>query len=140
MKTAGTTSNEPGPFSKLEDTESLNPITNKVIGCAYQVINTLGAGFMEKVYENALALELHKAGLKALQQHPIQVYYDGSVVGDFYADLLVEDRVLVELKAVKMLDDVHFAQCLNYLKASGLRLCLLINFGAKNLVIKRIVL
>lgn len=69
----------PGPFSRSQEIEALNPITNKVIGCAYQVINTLGAGFMEKVYENALALELHNAGLKTLQQHPIHVYYDGRI-------------------------------------------------------------
>jgi GxxExxY protein len=131
---------EPGPFSQFEDLEELNPVTNKVIGCAFQVINTLGAGFMEKVYENALALEVRKAGLKALQQHPIHVYYDGSIVGEFFADLLVEGQVMVELKAVKALDDAHLAQCLNYLKASGLRLCLLINFGNKNLVVKRVIL
>lgn len=86
------------------------------------------ANLYAKVYENALAHELRKAGLRILQQQAIQVIYDGIVVGDYIADLLVEDSVLVELKAVKALDEVHLAQCLNYLKAIGLHLCLLLNF------------
>jgi GxxExxY protein len=100
----------------------------------------LGAGFLEKVYENALALEIQKAGLKVLQQHPIQVWYDGVVVGEYFADLLVQDSVVVEIKAVRSLDETHWAQCLNYLKATGLRLCLLLNFGKPRLEIKRIAL
>ena len=94
---------------------------------------------MEKVYENALAHELRKAGLKTEQQHPVSVRYDGAVVGEYLADLLVEDCVVVELKAVKALDDVHLAQCLNYLKATALSLCLLLNFGAPKVQIKRVV-
>ena len=121
------------------DENQLNRITEKIIDCAYTVSNGLGTGFLEKVYENALAHELQKEGLKVAQQHSIQVVYDGIVVGDYVADLLVEELVLVELKAVKELDEVHLAQCLNYLKASGLRICLLLNFGKPKVEIKRII-
>jgi GxxExxY protein len=117
-----------------------NQITEAVIGAAYQVANTLGSGFLEKVYENALALEIRKSGLLVVQQHPIQVKYEGVVVGEFVADLLVQDEVLVELKAVKALDEIHLAQCLNYLKATGRHICLLINFGNPKVEIKRVVL
>lgn len=119
--------------------EELNRITERIIGCVYRVSNTLGAGFLEKVYENALALELRKAGLEVAQRHSVQVKYDGAVVGDFVADLLIEEKVLVELKAVKAMDDIHTAQCLNYLKATGLALCLLVNFGKPKVEIRRIV-
>ena len=117
----------------------LNAISEKVIGCAYAVANTLGSGFLEKVYENALAHELHKAGLHVAQQHAMTVCYDGVSVGEYYADLLVEQEVVVELKACKALDELHMAQCLNYLKATGLHLCLLLNFGTPRIQIKRIV-
>ena len=117
----------------------LNQITERIIGCAYTVANTLGNGFLEKVYENALAHELRKSGLLAEAQSPIQVTYDGVVVGDYYADLLVQRNVLVELKAVKALNDNHVAQCLNYLKATGLKVCLLINFGTPRVEVKRLV-
>jgi GxxExxY protein len=124
----------------LKELEDLNPTTEKVIGCAYTFSNTLGAGFLEKVYENALAHELHKCGLKVQQQKPIQVYYDEVIVGEYFADLVVENTVLIELKAVKALDESHQAQCINYLKASGLRVCLLLNFGKSRLEIKRMAL
>ena len=127
-------------FTQMQELESYNPITERIIGCAYTVGNALGVGFLEKVYENALAHELRKAGLKVQQQYPIQVYYDGIVVGDYVADLFIEDCILVELKAVKALDEIHQAQCLNYLKATGLRLCLLINFGNRRVEIKRLAL
>jgi len=113
-------------------------LTEKIIGCAYTVLNTLGCGFLEKVYENALAHEMRKAGLAVQQQVVITVRYDGVVVGDYAADVIVEGKVLVELKAVKAFDDVHLAQCLNYLKATGLDTCLLLNFGGTRLGIKRI--
>jgi GxxExxY protein len=87
-----------------------NALTETIIGCAYKVVNTLGCGFLEKVYENALAYELKKVGMKVEQQHPIQVLYDGVVVGDYVADLMVEDTVLIELKAVKAFEDIHLAQ------------------------------
>jgi GxxExxY protein len=103
------------------------------------VSNALGVGFLEKVYENALAHESNKAGLLVDQQHPIIVHYDGVVVGSYSADLLVEETVLVELKAVTALESVHRAQCINYLKGSGLWLCLLLAFGSPRLEIKRVV-
>jgi GxxExxY protein len=120
------------------DTIDINEITKKIIGCAYQVSNTLGIGFVEKVYENALAHLIRKSGLAVIQQHPIKVSFDGIIVGDFYADLLVANRVLVDLKAVSMLVDEHTAQALNYLRASGFEVCLLINFGKSKIEIKRL--
>lgn len=116
-----------------------NQISHEIIGCAYKVSNNLGSGFLEKVYENALAHELRKTGLKVHQQHPIQVHYDGIVVGTFTADLLVEGCVLVELKTVQAFNEIHMAQCLNYLKATDLKLCLLLNFARPKLRVKRIV-
>lgn len=117
-----------------------NLLTGRIIGSAQMVLLGLGTGFLEKVYERALVHELGKAGLAVSQQHPLVVRYDGVVVGDFTVDLLVESTVLVELKAMKAIDEIHCAQCLNYLKASGLRLCLLLNFGKPRLEIKRFVL
>jgi GxxExxY protein len=121
------------------DAHRLNQITELIIGCAYKVLNALGCGFLEKVYENALAYELRKNGLTVAQQHNVSVHYDGVVVGAYTADLLVENTVLVELKAVKALDAIHRAQCMNYLKATRLWLCLLLNFGNPRLEIKRLV-
>jgi GxxExxY protein len=117
----------------------LDEITERVIGCAYTVANTLGSGFLEKVYENALAYELRKAGYAVQQQCVIQVRYEEIVVGEYVADILVEHSVLLELKAMKGLDDIHTAQCLNYLKATGLQVCLLINFGGRRVQVKRLV-
>lgn len=93
----------------------LNKISEAIIGCSFKVGNALGCGFLEKVYENALALELRKAGYVIAQQEDISVKYEGVVVGNYEADLLVEGRVLVELKAVRDLNQIHRAQCLNYL-------------------------
>lgn len=118
----------------------INQITEIIIGCAFTVSNALGVGFLEKVYENAIAHEIRKKGLEVLQQHIIKVVYDSVIVGDYVADLFVAGLVLVELKAVKALDEIHMAQCLNYLKATGLRVCLLINFGKSKIEVKRIVL
>jgi GxxExxY protein len=115
-----------------------NRISEQIIGCGFRVMNTLGVGFLEKVYENALAYELRKAGLLVSQQHAMVVRYDGVLVGEYTADLLVEEIIVVELKAVKALDGVHTAQCINYLKATGLRICLLLNFGKPRLEIHRI--
>ncbi len=117
----------------------LDQITEKIIGCVHQVSNILGPGFLEKVYENALAVELGRAGLQSVQQHRIAVRYMDILVGDFVADLLVEECVIVEIKAGRALDDVHTAQCVNYLKATGLQVCLLVNFGAPKATIKRVV-
>jgi GxxExxY protein len=117
----------------------INAITEKVIGCIFKVSNTLGGGFLEKVYENATALEIAKTGLSVRQQFPIDVKYDGVLVGQFTADLLVADSVLVECKAVKLLEEVHSAQCLNYLRATQLPICLLVNFCRPKVEIKRLV-
>jgi GxxExxY protein len=114
-----------------------NEITEKIIGCAYTVLNDLGSGFLEKVYENALVVELKREGLKVEAQHEIPVFYREVVVGNYVSDLLVENLVLVELKSVSGLDNIHQAQCLNYLKATGLKTCLLLNFGKPKLEIKR---
>ena len=120
------------------DESSANRLTERIIGCAFQVLNTLGAGFLEKVYENALAHELRKFGLAIVQQQGITVMYDGVVVGQYNVDLLVDKTVIVELKAIKSLDTAHTAQCINYLKATGLPICLLLNFGKPRLEIQRI--
>ena len=115
-------------------------LTRRIIGCAYRVAKTLGAGFLEKVYENALVHELRKAGLHAAQQQPCRIVYDGIIVGEYVADLVVEDAVILELKAAKQLDAVHEAQLLNYLRASDRSLGLLLNFGSPRLGIRRLVL
>jgi len=117
----------------------INDITEKVIGCIYTVSNTLGGGFVEKVYQNATFIEVGKSGLHVKQQVPIAVKYNGIVVGEFFADLVVEELMLVELKAVKLLDDVHVAQCMNYLRATGLPVCLLVNFYRPKVEIRRLV-
>jgi GxxExxY protein len=121
------------------DERRLKPITARIIGCAYRVGNTLGSGFLEKVYERALTYELRRVGLEVQQQQPVEVRYDGVVVGEYVADLLVEGCVIVELKCAKTFEDVHVAQCLNYLKATGFKVCLLLNFGVPKVQIKRIV-
>jgi len=104
-------------------------LTEQIIKGFYTVYHTLGYGFLEKVYENALAIELRKMGLAVVQQAPITVYYAGAVVGEYYADLLVADAVIVELKAARVLAAEHEAQLLNYLKATPYEVGLLLNFG-----------
>ena len=116
-----------------------DPLTQAIIGCALGVSNELGAGFLEKVYENALLYELRGAGLQAEAQVALKVRYKNAIVGEYFADLIVERQVLIELKAVRVFDDSHQAQVLNYLKATGLRKGLLLNFGAPRLGIKRLV-
>ena len=111
-------------------------ITEKIIGCAYKVGTKLGCGFLEKCYENALVYELRKAGLRVQQQVRLEVWYEDIVVGEYIADLIVEDVILVELKAASGLDPVHSAICINYLVATKLPVCLLINFG-KRVEVKR---
>lgn len=117
----------------------IDEVSRAIIGAAYEVSNRLGVGFLEKVYENALAYELRKSGFEVQQQSPIRVTYDGIVVGEYLADLLVEEVVIVELKVVKAFDDIHLAQCLNYLRASSISLCLLLNFGNSRVDVKRVV-
>lgn len=118
----------------------VDEITQIVIGAAYRFANTLGVGFLERVYENAVVHEIRKNGLSVDQQCPIDVYYDGVLVGNYVADLIVEKCVVVELKYAKNLDEAHLAQCLNYLKATGKTLALLINFGSNRVQVKRVVL
>jgi GxxExxY protein len=103
------------------------------------VSNVLGAGFLEKVYENALGLELRRAGFSVDQQKPIPVLYSGVIVGDYLADLLVEGIVVLELKALKAIDSHHEAQMINYLKATKLKVGLILNFGTSKMGIRRIV-
>jgi GxxExxY protein len=111
-------------------TMDINALTDRIIGCAYAVHNALGPGFLEKVYENALRLELDEAGLAVEQQQPIPLCYRGQLVGDFYADLIVAGRVIVELKAVQNVAKEHEVQLVNYLTATGIDDGLLINFGS----------
>jgi GxxExxY protein len=114
-------------------------VSDIIIGSAMRVHNELGVGFLEKVYENALAHEFRKLGYVVQQQHPVNVYYDQTIVGQYNADLLVENSVIVEVKAVESHHDAHLAQCLNYLRASGMTLGLVLNFGKPRLGIKRVV-
>ncbi|MEM7114502.1 MAG: GxxExxY protein [Chloroflexota bacterium] len=100
-----------------------------VIGCFYTVYNTLGYGFLEKVYENALVIELRQKGLTVQQQFPIEVFYKGDTVGKYFADLLIEDKIILELKAAKIIAQSHLVQLQNYLKASQIELGFVFNFG-----------
>ena len=104
-------------------------LTGKIIACAYRVHNVLGTGFLEKVYENAMMIELRKEGLQVHQQHNIPVYYEGQLVGDYFADIVVEGEIIVELKAVEHLAKIHEVQLVNYLKGINQEIGLLINFG-----------
>lgn len=108
---------------------TIDELTEKVIGCAYRVHKELGAGFLEKVYENSLRIELADAGILVKQQYPIPVHYHGQIVGDFFADLMVEDRLVIELKAIRNLAKEHEVQLVNYLTATGIEDGLLINFN-----------
>lgn len=106
-------------------------ITEKIIEAFFRVYNTLGYGFLEKVYENALMVELRRIGLSAVAQFPIRVLYAGEMVGEYFADILVEDCVIIEIKAAKVIGPEHEAQLLNYLKATSSEVGLILNFGPK---------
>ena len=121
------------------DRERLNAVTQKIIGCAYRVGNTLGHGFTEKLYERAMAIEVGSRGLAVETQVPVSVQYRGQRIGRFAVDLLVEGSVLVEVKASKLHPEAFCAQCMNYLKATGLKICLLLNFGGPKVEVRRIV-
>ena len=112
-------------------------LTEKIIGCAYRVYNRMGFGFLESVYEKCMLIELRKAGLDTESQKSIRVQYDGEVVGDFIADILVNDTVLLELKSVRKLVEAHEVQLVNYLVATGKPVGLLINFGETKVGVKR---
>jgi GxxExxY protein len=120
------------------DERKFSALSERIIGCAFTVSNALGMGFLEKVYERALVHEMQKQGLAIRRQHPVVVKYDGIVVGDYALDVLVEESIIVELKHVKAFDDVHIAQCLNYLRAANLHLCLLLNFGKPRIDVRRV--
>ena len=122
-----------------EDKILYKDLSYKIVGLAMEVHNKLGYGFMEKVYENALMVLLHKKGIKAEQQAPISVYFDGEVVGDYYADILIDKKLILELKGAGNIADVHRAQTLNYIKATGLRLAMILNFGKERLEYERLV-
>ena len=106
-------------------------ITDKIIKSFYTVYNTLGYGFLEKVYENALKIKLEKNGLNVCTQMPIKVFYNDKIDGEFFADILIENKVIVELKSCEYLSEAHEAQLINYLKATGIEVGLLLNFGKK---------
>jgi GxxExxY protein len=106
-------------------------VTERIIGCFFEVYNRLGFGFLEKVYEHALMIELAANGLPARSQQPVKVHYKGQLVGDYYADIVVDDKVILELKAVEYVIEEHELQLINYLKATELEVGLLLNFGKK---------
>ena len=113
-------------------------LTGKIIGCAMKVHSSLGNGFQELIYQRALAIELVEAGLNFTREHEMQILYKGKTVGERRVDFLVEERIMVEIKAVINLEDVHLAQAMNYLEAYELEIGLLLNFGAKSLQYKRV--
>lgn len=115
-------------------------LTYKIIGLAMEVHNELGFGFLEKVYENALMIQFRKENIKAENQVPLKIYFKNEIVGEYYPDIIVEDKVIIELKAVNKIIDIHKAQTLNYLKGTKLRVALIINFGKEKLEYERIVL
>ena len=116
----------------VEHTYLHSDITDKIIKAYYKVYNTLGHGFLEKVYEKAMVIELRKMGMIAQRQVSIKVYYDGEEVGDYDADVIVADKVILELKAAESLSPKHEAQLLNYLRATEIEVGLLLNFGVKH--------
>jgi len=118
----------------------INDITYAINGAVFEVNRVLGPGFLEKVYENALLIELRSKGLQAQSQAPIEVSYKAHIVGEYIADILVEEKVIVEIKAVEKLEKIHEAQLLNYLRATGVRVGLLVNFRHPKAEVKRLVL
>ena len=114
-----------------------NLVTEKIIGCAFIVSNSLVCGFLEKVYENAMIIELTKQRLKVEQQKNLNVYYENSIVGEYFCDLFIEQEIIVELKTVRSIDEIHKAQLMNYLKACKKRFGLIINFAKPKIEIKR---
>ena len=123
----------------VKDKAYYDSLEETIVISAYKVGSILGSGFLEKVYENALAIELTDAGLTVETQNPIKVCYKDQTVGEYFADMLVENDTIVELKAVKAIEGIHFAQCQNYLKATGKKLGLVINFGGEKVNIRRVV-
>jgi GxxExxY protein len=124
----------------LEEKILHKDLSYKIVGLAMQLHSELGYGFLEKVYENALMVLFEENGIRAVQQSPIKVEFHGKIVGDYIADLIVEDAIIIELKALDKISEIHKAQTLNYLKATNYRLALLINFGKWRLEYHRLVL
>ena len=112
-------------------------VTETIIGCAYRVYNKMGFGFLESVYEKCLLIELLKAGLGAESQKPITVYYDNEIVGEFVADIIVNDTIILELKSVRRVVKAHEVQLVNYLVATGKPIGLILNFGESKVEVKR---
>ncbi|MBI3585200.1 MAG: GxxExxY protein [Nitrospinae bacterium] len=112
-------------------------LTETIIGCAYRVYNKMGFGFIESVYEKCLLIELHKAGMDAEAQKPITVYYDDEIVGEFVADIIVNDTIILELKSVRRVVKAHEVQLVNYLVATGKPIGLILNFGESKVEVKR---
>lgn len=112
-------------------------LTRTIIGCAYRVHNTMGYGFLESVYEKCLLIELEKVGVKAESQKNIEVCYNGQIVGEFIADIVVEDIVILELKSVRNIVKAHEVQLVNYLVATGIQIGMIINFGEEKVEVKR---
>jgi GxxExxY protein len=123
---------------RADDNYMHSELTDKIIGCAYDVYNQLGFGFMEKIYENAMMIKLHQKGLEVVQQAPINVYFEDKLVGEYFADILVNSKVILEFKAVSSLSKAHEVQLVNYLKATGIKVGLLINFGEKLKIVRRV--
>ena len=112
----------------------------EIVGAAIRVWKTLGYGFLEKVYENALVIELRKRDFRVEQQKPVKVRYEDQIVGDYVADIVVNDAILLEMKSAQLIADEHVAQTLNYLKATGIRLGIILNFGPERMEHKRLVM
>ncbi len=123
-----------------DERRSIDGLTERVIGAVFEVANTLGAGFLERVYERALLRELRLQGMRGVAQASFRVMYKGQCVGEYFADIVVEDTVVVELKCVDRFSREHVAQCLNYLRASGMKVCLLVNFQKPVVEWRRVVL
>ena len=113
-------------------------LTEKIIKIFYKVYNKLGYGFLEKVYENAMMIDFRREGVPAVSQSAIKVYYEGEIVGEYFADILVDDKIIVEIKAAKNLALEHEAQLLNYLKATSIEVGLLLNFGPKSEIKRKV--
>ena len=126
-------------MDEIEDKLIYPDLSYKVMGLAMSVHRELGPGFMEKVYENALMLLLNQNSIPSQQQIPLKVMFKGVIVGDYIADILVDDKIIIELKACEKMDNIHKAQVINYLKATNKKLGLLINFGKKGLEYERLI-
>ena len=113
----------------MEDNYLYSDLTSLIIKAFYKVYNELGYGFLEKVYENSMIIELKKLNLDVKQQYPIDVYYKNKIVGEYFADIIVNNKVIIELKAVSKISPIHEVQLVNYLKATGIPVGLLLNFG-----------